>query len=415
MYFHISRNNYYVRHGVMKTIGIVTVGRSDYGIYVPVLKAVQAHPNLRLHLIAAGMHLSPEFGSTALMIEEDGFEIGDKVEMLLSSETPEGIAKSIGLGTIGFAQSFGRFKPDILVVLGDRFEMYAAALAALPFKIPVAHIHGGELTMGAIDDALRHSITKLSHLHFVAMEEYARRVMQLGEEPWRVVVSGAPSLDNVHSVDLLSKEEMEANHNINLSRPPLLVTFHPVTLEYEQTERQVSELLAALDASGLPVIFTMPNADTYSRVIQSMISDYAGTHSGSYVIDNLGIQNYFSLMSFATAMVGNSSSGIIEAATFGLPVVNIGTRQDGRIRSGNVVDVGYTSDDILDGIRTVSQSGFRNSLRNMLNVYGTGHASKKIVDRLHSIVLDTALVRKRFHDVHTNSGSSSDGIRTTIV
>ena len=193
------------------------------------------------------MHLSPEFGLTVREIERDGFEIGERIEMLMSSDTPEGVAKSMGLGVMSFAQAYARFRPDILVVLGDRFEMYAAALAALPFMIPVAHIHGGEITQGAIDDALRHSMTKLSHLHFVSIEEYARRVRQLGEEPWRITVCGAPSLDNLHSIQLLEAEEIEARYGVRLQPPPLLVTFHPVTLEYEQTEWQVGELLSALE------------------------------------------------------------------------------------------------------------------------------------------------------------------------
>ena len=219
----------------MRTIGVVTVGRSDYGIYLPLLRKIREDPHLQLHLIVAGMHLSPEFGLTVKNIEADGFETNERVEMLMSSDTPGGIAKSMGLGTIGFAESYARFRPDILLVLGDRFEMHAAALAALPFKIPVAHIHGGEITEGAIDDALRHSITKLSHLHFVSTQEYAHRVLQLGEEPWRVIISGAPSLDNLHNIKLLEREQLETHTGLRLGGNPLLVTYHPVTLEYEQT------------------------------------------------------------------------------------------------------------------------------------------------------------------------------------
>jgi|TARA_B100001964_G_C14261974_1_gene616169 UDP-hydrolysing UDP-N-acetyl-D-glucosamine 2-epimerase len=387
----------------VRTIGVVTVARSDYGIYLPLLRKIQTDPDLRLHLIVAGMHLSPEFGLTVAVIEGDGFEIGERVEMLLSSDTPEGIAKSIGLGTIGFAQAYARFQPDILVVLGDRFEMYAAALAALPFKIPLGHIHGGEVTQGAIDDALRHSITKLSHLHFVSAQEYAQRVEQLGEEPWRVVVSGAPSLDNLHSIDLLTPEELETRYGLLLRPPPLLVTFHSVTLEYEQTEWQVSELLAALDASGMPVIFTMPNADTNGRIIQSLIADYSQMHSSAYIVDNLGTCGYFSLMTVCAAVVGNSSSGIIEAPSFGLPVVNIGTRQRGRVRAANVIDVGYSRLEILEGIRTTVQTQFRESLQGLVNPYGSGQASDQIVERLKNIHLDERLASKRFYDISRES------------
>jgi UDP-hydrolysing UDP-N-acetyl-D-glucosamine 2-epimerase len=383
----------------VRTIGVVTVARSDYGIYLPVLRKIQADPDLRLYLIVSGMHLSPEFGLTVRAIEADGFQIGERVEMLLSSDSPEGIAKSIGLGVIGFAQAYGRFRPDILVVLGDRFEMYAAVLAALPFKLPVAHIHGGEITQGAIDDALRHSMTKLSHLHFVSTQEYARRVEQLGEEPWRVTVAGAPSLDNIQAIHLLSVEELETRYGLRLQSPPLLVTFHPVTLEFEQAEWQACELLAALDSAGMPVVFTLPNADTGGRLIMHRIEEFVQAHPLAQKADNLGTQGYFSLMAVAVAMVGNSSSGIIEAPSFGLPVVNIGTRQTGRVRGANVIDVGYTRAEILSGIRAAAQSEFRERLRQIENPYGQGQASQRIVDRLKSVPLDDRLILKRFLDL----------------
>ena len=384
----------------MRTVGVVTVGRSDYGIYLPVLQAIRADEDLDLRLIVAGMHLSPEFGSTAQTVEADGYEIAEKVEMLLSSDTPEGVAKSIGLGVIGFAQVFGRFRPDILVVLGDRFEMFAAALAALPFKIPVAHIHGGELTEGAIDDALRHAITKLSHLHFVATEEYAKRVIQIGEQPWRVVVSGAPSLDNLCSTKFLNAAELEATFGLDLGRPPLLVTFHPVTLEYEQTEWQVGELLVALDACDIPVVFTKSNADTHGRMIEPMIRQFCERHPSARVIDNMGTQGYFSLMALAAAMVGNSSSGIIEAPSFKLPVVNIGTRQNGRVRASNVFDVGYGRAEIADGIKKAAQPTAREDLRELANPYlSTTGAAQTIVAHLKETELGEGLVIKRFFDV----------------
>ena len=382
----------------MRTTGVVTVARSDFGMYVPVLHCIQADPDLKLHLIVSGMHLAPEFGSTVKDIESDGFEIGQRVEMLLSSDTPEGVAKSMGLGVIGYAQAYARVRPDILVVLGDRFEMHAAALAALPFKIPIAHIHGGELTQGAMDDALRHSMTKLSHLHFVSTEEYAQRVRQLGEEPWRITVSGSPSLDNLHSVTLLTVLELEARYGLRLEPSPLLVTFHPVTLEYEQTEWHMQELLAALDSSGMPVIFTQPNADTNGRRAAQMAQEFVQTHSSAWMVDNLGTTAYFSLMSLAAAMVGNSSSGIIEAPSFGLPVVNIGTRQRGRVRGANVIQVGYCREAILNGIQKALQPEFRNSLKGRSNPYGDGRASAKIVERLKSVELDHRLIMKSFCD-----------------
>lgn len=375
----------------MRTIGVVTTSRADYGILSPVLRKIKADPELKLHLIVSGMHLSPEFGMTVGVIEEDGFEIGDRVEMLLSSDTPEGIAKSMGLGTIGFAQSYGRVRPDILVVLGDRFEMHAAVVAALPFNLPVAHIHGGESTEGAIDDLLRHSITKLSHLHFVAVKEYAARVKQLGEAPWRVIISGAPGLDNILSTNLMDRGELESHTGLRLDGELLLVTYHPVTVEYEQTEWQVAELLEALRERGLPVVFTMPNADTNGRIIMRMLEDFVDTNPRAQMANNLGTQGYFSLMSIAVAMVGNSSSGIIEAASFQLPVVNIGTRQKGRVRAGNVMDVGYTRQEIQHGIKSVLEPGFRSKIAGLQNPYGDGHAAETIVNRLKEIDLDRNL------------------------
>ncbi len=381
----------------MRTLAVVTVGRSDYGIYLPLLRAIQADPELRLWLFASGMHLSPEFGLTVKGIEADGFEIAERVEMLLSADTPEAIAKSIGLGVIGFAQTFAKNRPDVLVVLGDRFEMYTAALAALPFRIPVAHIHGGELTEGAMDDALRHSMTKLSHLHFVSTEEYARRVAQLGEEPWRIVVSGAPGLDNLRSVQFLAAEELRKQYGIHFDPPPLLATFHPVTLESEQTQWQVDELLAALDTVGLPVVFTMPNADTSRTVIRGRLAEYARSHGRVWNLDNLGTQGYFSLMRLAAAMVGNSSSGILEAPSFELPVVNIGARQKGRVRAANVIDVGYGRTEIVNGIRKSLSPAFRESLKGLKNPYGDGHAAERIVQYLKTIPLDSAVTVKKFH------------------
>ncbi len=384
----------------MRNITVVTVGRSDYGIYLPLLRKIQADPDLRLRLIVSGMHLSPEFGRTIKTIQEDDFEIIDQVEMLLSSDSPEGISKSMGLGSIGFAQSYARFRPDVLVVLGDRFEMHAAVLAALPFKIPVAHIHGGEVTQGAIDESLRHSITKLSHLHFVSTPEYAQRVIQLGEEPWRVFVSGAPGLDNLKNLNLLNRDVLSSRYLLRIKDDPfLLVTYHPVTLEYEQTEWQFGELLAALDECDMPVIFTAPNADTGGRKINSMIMDFLEDHRSAQIVENFGTQAYFSIMAEASAMVGNSSSGIIEAASFHLPVVNIGTRQQGRVRGENVIDVKYGREHVVAGLRKTLTPNYRSKIMSFPNPYGSGNASEKIVEELKKVELDERLIIKKFYDL----------------
>ena len=382
----------------MRTIGAVTVARSDYGNYLPVLRRVQEDPDLLLHLMVAGMHLSPEFGLTVREIERDGFEIRERVEMLLSSDAPEGIAKSMGLGTIGFAQAYARFRPDILLVLGDRFEMHAAVVASLPFKIPVAHLYGGGSTEGAIDEPIRHSITKMSHLHFVSTELNARRVIQMGEDPWRVVVSGAASLDNLGRLPLLSRQELRERYGLHLAGPTLLVTYHPVTLEYEQTEMQITELLAALEDADFSVIFTYPNADTQGRLIIEMVHGYTARHKRSQVVVNLGTQAYFSLMSHVSAMVGNSSSGITEAASFKLPVVNIGTRQQGRVREKNVIDVGYSRAQVLAGIEKAVSPQFQASLEDLVNPYGDGHAAERILDKLKQVKLSDDLLRKHFYE-----------------
>lgn len=383
----------------MRTLGIVTVGRSDYGIYLPVLREIQAHADLTLHLIVSGTHLSPEFGMTVDAIEADGFTVGDRVEMLLSSDTPDGTATSMGLGVIGFARVFQRCRPDMIVVLGDRFEMFTAALAALPFCIPVAHIHGGEATQGAMDDALRHAMTKLSHLHFVSTAEYARRVEQLGEEPWRIVISGAPALDHLRTMSLLSPSDLQSQFGITVVPPPLLVTFHPVTLEPDQIEWQTRELLNALDHAGVPIVFTQPNADAGGRRIGNLIDEFVACHPLARRVDNLGARGYFSVMRAAAAMVGNSSSGIIEAPSLGLPVVNVGSRQSGRVRATNVIDVGNTSHAIFAGIQQATDPGFRAALRGMVNPYGAGQASATIVERLRTITLDDHLRIKRFRDL----------------
>ena len=382
----------------MRTIGVVTVGRSDYGILQPILRALKKDPELRVLLYVGGMHLAPEFGNTVRIVEADGYEIAARVEMLLASDNPEGIAKSVGLGVIGFAQAYAARRPDILLVLGDRFEVMAAALAALPAKIPLAHLHGGEVTEGAMDEAFRHCITKLSHLHFVTTQEYFRRVAQLGEEPWRITLSGAPGLDHLRTLKLLSADELARTRGVRVRPAPLLVTFHPVTLEHEQTEWQTAELLGALADSDLPIIFTLPNADTNGRVIIKMVEQFVSSHPKAQLVGNLGTEAYLSLMALAAAMVGNSSSGIIEAASLKLPVVNIGNRQRGRVRAANVIDVGHARKEVLRGILEAVSLGFRARLKDLVNPYGQGEAADKIVRVLKSTAINDQLLMKRFSD-----------------
>lgn len=384
----------------LRTVGVVTTARSDYGIYLPVLRAIQAEPSLALHLIAGGMHLSPEYGRTVETIERDGFPIGDRIEMLVSSDTPLGTAKSIGLGVLGFSESYARKRPDILLVLGDRFEMHAAVLAALPFGIPVAHIHGGEVTEGAIDEALRHGITKMAHLHFASTQEYADRIVRMGEEPWRVTVCGAPSLDNLQSVTLLDATQLREKFGVAFDPAPLLVTFHPVTRELGGTASKIDALLNALETQSFPVVFTLPNADPGGRLIAERIRAFAADRPNVHILDNLGTQAYFSAMAAARAMVGNSSSGIIEAASFELPVVNAGRRQQGRTHGPNVIDVedDERADAIAAAIARAIDPQFRSSLQGLQNPYGNGTAAAAIVQRLRDVPLDSTLTFKRFYD-----------------
>ena len=389
----------------MRTIGVVSTSRADYGIYRPVLRAIEATDGLHARLLVSGSHLSSRFGLSVREIEEDGFEIAERVEIPLEADGPGDIAGAMGRAVSGFAEAFGRCRPDLVAVLGDRYEMHAAALAALPFKIPVAHLHGGEVTEGAIDDSLRHAMTKLSHLHFVATEEYGRRVVQLGEEPWRVTISGAPALDNLRELSVPDSEELERIWGVRAMTETLLVTFHPATLEYEEAATQTEELLAALEESGRPLLFTMPNADTGGLAIRSRIEAFVAGNPRAILAETLGTRGYFGAMAVCAAMVGNSSSALIEAPSFALPAVNVGSRQRGRVRGLNVVDTGNGREEIAGGLARALDPSFRESLRGRPNPYGDGSASARIVSRLREVPLDQRLVVKRFHDLPVASGA----------
>lgn len=381
----------------MRHICVVTVARSDFGYLLPVMRLIEADPELRLSIVVTGSHLAPQFGLTVREVEAAGLPIAERVDMLVAGDAPAAIAKSIGLGVSGLAQTFARLDPDMLLLLGDRFETFAAAAAILPFCKPIAHVAGGETTEGAIDEAIRHAITKMSHLHFVATERYRQRVIQMGEEPWRVTVSGAPTLDNLRELRLLSREELQDIVRMPLAEPPLLVTFHPVTLEHERTGEQIDALFAALDAAARPVVFTYPNADTNAHAVIAAIDAYVATRANTRLVANLGTIAYFSLMRHAAAMVGNSSSGLIEAASFELPVVNIGNRQRGRDHGANVVDCACESGEIVRAIEKAV--AMRGSLAGMKNPYGDGNAAGRIVEALRTIDLGARLVMKRFHDL----------------
>lgn len=385
---------------VTRKICVVTGTRAEYGLLYCLMKEIQDDPDLELQLVATGMHLSPEFGLTYRQIEADGFTINAKVEMYLSSDTPVGIAKSIGLGVIGFADALSRLNPDILVVLGDRYEIFAAAQAAMTAKIPIAHIHGGETTAGAMDEAMRHAITKMSHFHFTAAEPYRRRVIQLGELPERVLNYGAPGLDNLRKTDLLSKAEFEKAIDFQLGVLSFLVTYHPVTLSLEGPEKPFQELLRALDHfSNARIIFTKANADASGRIINQSLDDYARRNSARVkAFTSMGSLLYWSAMQHVDIVVGNSSSGIIEAPVLHKPAVNIGDRQRGRLRADSVIDCEEKEPAIVAAIETGLSASFKSRLANVVSPYGHGDASFKIKEYLKKAPLQNVLM-KQFHDV----------------
>ncbi len=380
-----------------RRIGVVTVGRSDYGIYYPLLRAIQNDPDCELSLIVGGAHLSPYHGNTISEIERDGFEIKARVHMLLVGDSPESISCSMGVGVMNFAYAYASVRPDIIVLLGDRFEMLAAAVSALPLRIPLAHINGGELTRGAIDDSIRHSITKLSHLHFAAAGEYGRRIEQMGEEPDRVFVTGSPVVDGILSETPLSEQELEVALGVSV-RDALLITYHPVTHDPERTGERIKMLLDVLSRFDNKLIFTYPNADANNAVIVDQLRGFVSCQARSHLFVNLGRTKYHSLQRYVGAMVGNSSSGIIEAASFRLPVVNLGDRQEGRLRTPNILDVPEESAAVERAIRKAISTEFRNSLAQMASPYGNGDASSKILQVLKTVALDSRLLKKSFRD-----------------
>ena len=383
-----------------RKICVVTGTRAEYGLLYWLMKEIQADADLQLQIIATGMHLSPEFGLTYRQIEKDGFKIDKKIEILLSSDTPVGISKSMGLGMIGFAEAYADLKPDIVVLLGDRFEIFSAASAAMIARIPIAHLHGGEATEGLIDEPIRHSITKMSHLHFTAVEEYKRRVIQLGEDPARVFNVGGLGIDNIKKLKLMSREELEDSINFKLGPKNLLVTFHPVTLEHATAGEQFQNLLDALDQlQDTKFIFTKPNADTEGRIIIKMIDDYVSRNSHKAIaFVSLGQLRYLSALKFVDACVGNSSSGLAEVPTFKIGTINIGDRQRGRIKADSVIDCEPMKDSILSAIRKLYSKEFQGKLKNVKNPYGEGGAAEKIKKILKEVDL-TGILKKEFHDL----------------
>ena len=386
----------------MKRIGIMTGTRAEYGLLKSLMQEINKDNDLELYLIVSGMHLSPEFGMTYKEIEEDGFEINAKVEMLLSSDSPAGISKSIGLGVIGFADEFQRADLDMLILLGDRYEALSAAISAMVMRIPIAHLHGGELTEGAIDEGIRHSITKMSYLHFTSTEQYRNRVIQLGENPERVFYVGALGVENIKKINLMTKEELERSIHFEIDENTVIVTYHPVTLENNTVEEQFLNLLEVLDRNPkIRMIFTKANADTNGRIVNELIDKYVAQNSErACAFMSLGQKRYLSALKYCRIVIGNSSSGIIEAPSFGKPIINIGDRQKGRICADSVINCGYTQQEIQQAMETALTEEFENKASNCRNPYEKENTAANIISVIKDYLLnDKIKLKKGFYDI----------------
>lgn len=383
----------------MKKICVITGTRAEYGLLFWLMKEIEADSELELQIIVTGMHLSPEFGLTYKEIEKE-FMITKKIEMLLSSDTSIGISKSMGLAQISFAENFEELNPDLIVVLGDRYEIFSAASAAMIARIPIAHLHGGETTEGAFDESIRHSISKMSHLHFTATEEYCRRVIQLGEHPERVYNVGGMGIENIKRLKFLDKEAFEESIEFKLGKKNLLVTFHPVTMEKNTAAYQFQELLNALDTQkDTHIIFTKANSDTDGRIINKMIDEYVVKNKGkSVAFTSLGQLRYLSALQFMDAVVGNSSSGLLEAPSFKIGTINIGDRQRGRLKVQSIIDCKPEQKSLAQAFERLYSNAFQENLKNVQNPYGDECASKKIIDILKKVDLSNIL-KKSFYDL----------------
>jgi UDP-N-acetylglucosamine 2-epimerase (non-hydrolysing)/GDP/UDP-N,N'-diacetylbacillosamine 2-epimerase (hydrolysing) len=376
-----------------RTIAVVTSSRADYShLYWP-LHDLAKHPEVDLKLIVLGAHLAPQFGETVKEIEKDGFPIAARLECLLSSDTDVGMAKTLGVAVLSLADVLGQMRPDLLLLIADRYEMLAPAAVALTLRVPIAHIEGGEISEGAIDDAVRNALTKMSHIHFTSTEEARNRVIAMGEEPWRVHRAGAPSLDHLRRSQLLGIRELEERLQISLQRPTVVVAYHPVTIVRDTTQ-EADSLFAALDGLDAQILFCYPNSDAGSHALMQRTRAFLASHSDARVYVNLDAVTYWSLLGQVALLIGNSSSGIMEAASFALPVVNVGFRQKGRERARNVLDAAPEAKAIFDTIARALSSEFRGSLAGMTNPYGDGHAAATIVQVLSTTPLSEQLLVK---------------------
>jgi len=388
-----------------RKIAVVTTSRADYShLYWP-LRELSTHPDVDLKIIVMGAHLSPEFGSTIQEIEKDGFHIDARVECLLSSDSDVGMAKTIGVATLSLADIFGQMRPDLLLLIADRYEMLALASVALALRIPIAHIEGGEISEGAIDDAVRNALTKMSHIHFTSTQAARDRVIAMGEEPWRVHRAGAPSLDHLRRQTLFTREQVESRLRVELKHPAILVAYHPVTLARD-TVREADALFEALEDLPDQILFCYPNADAGSRNLIERARTFAASRDAAHVFVNLDALTYWSLLKQVDVLVGNSSSGIMESASFALPTVNVGLRQQGRERARNVIDAAPEVRAILKAIATAKGTDFRRSLQGMTNPYGEGVASEKIVEVLTTVPLGEELLLKRHGPIRAFTNSA---------
>jgi len=383
----------------MRKICVITGTRAEYGLLYWLMKEIDADKDLELQIIVTGMHLSIEFGNTYQQIENDGFSINKKVDISLVSDSEVGISKSMGLAMIGLSGAFNDLKPDLIVILGDRFEIFSAASAAMIAKIPIAHLHGGEATEGAFDESIRHSITKMSHLHFTATKEYKDRVVQLGEQPDRVFNVGGLGIDNINKLKLLSKSDLENVINFSFGEKNILVTFHPVTLENSTAKVHFKELLDSInELQNTKIIFTKANSDTDGRIINSMIDAYVDDYDNTIAFTSMGQLNYLSALQFMDAVVGNSSSGLLEAPSFKIGTIDIGDRQKGRIKADSVISCLPNKKNIDNALKKLYSKDFQNIVKNVKNPYEKGGASKSVIDIIKNFNLDNIL-KKTFYDL----------------
>jgi len=383
----------------MRKICFITGTRAEYGLLKPLIDEFISDDNYKIQIIATGMHLSPEFGLTYKEIERDGFKIDEKIEILLSSDTRIGVSKSMGLAMISFAETYERLKPDLIIGLGDRFELFAAVSVANVMNIPVAHLHGGELTFGAFDEAFRHSITKMSHLHFTSTKEYRKRVIQMGEHPGRVFNVGALGIDNIKKIKLLSKKELESTLGIKIDKITFLVTYHPETRS-DNNLNEFNELLKAFDElDNIQIVFTLPNADSGGRELIKETLDYiALNESKAFAFTSLGQLKYLSLMKYVDGVIGNSSSGIVEAPSFKIGTIDIGNRQKGRIMAESVINVNPKKKEIIESIKLILSKRFKQKISNIKNQYGDGNTAQRIKEIIDKIDLIN-LINKEFYDL----------------